>query len=77
MRSRNNNQSDSSLVQEVKVTRINSQVTTNGYKIDGPDPGTMAVNDLDTNVDKCCIGANFTVLQMTLRASGVYPYNSS
>ena len=43
------NHSNDCLVRSVKVKRINSQVTTNGYNIDDSKPGIMAVNGLDTN----------------------------
>ena len=57
----------------VKVKRINSQVTTSGYNIDHPDPGTIAVNELDTSGETCCLGAIFTVLQVKSRTTNVYP----
>ena len=57
LRSRNNNQSSERLVRAVKVKIINSQVTTNGCEIDVPEPGTIAVNEIDTNSDTCCLGA--------------------
>ena len=62
LRSRNNNQSNDCSVRAVKVKRINSQVTSNGYNINDTEPGTMSINEIDTNADKCCLGANFTVL---------------
>ena len=48
-----------------------------GCNIDGPEPGTIAINELDKNSDMCCLEENFTVLQMTLINSNVYPYNTS
>ena len=48
-----------------------------GCDIDGPEPGTIAINELDKNSDMCCLEENFTVLQMTLINSNVYPYNTS
>ena len=71
----NKNQSNERSLHTVKVKRINYQVTTDGYNIDEPEPGTTDVNKLDTNIDTCCLGENFTVLQMTLRNANVYPYN--
>ena len=62
LRSRNNNQYNDRLVRAVNFKRINSQVTTKYYDIDEPEPGTIAINELDTNADMCCIGENFTVL---------------
>ena len=67
-----NNSNDCS-VQAVKFKRINAQVTTGGYDIEEPQPGKISVNELDTNADTCCLGSNFTVLQMTPRTSDVYP----
>ena len=61
----------------VKVRMINSQVTTNGYDIDEPEPGTIAVNEIDTNADTCCLGAKLTILQMTLRTTNVYTCDPS
>ena len=75
--SRNNNQSEYCLVRAVKIDSINSQVTTNVYDIDEPDPGTIAVNELDMNSDKCYLGANFTVFQMTSKIVNVYTYDPS
>ena len=75
--SRNNNHSNACLVHAVKVKRINSQVTSNGYNIDDLKPGTIAVNNLNANADTCCLVSNFTVLQMTSRNSNIYPYYPS
>ena len=60
-------------VRAVKIKRINSQVTTNGYAIYGQDPGTIAFNELDTNLDTCRLGERFTVLRMAFRNDDVYP----
>ena len=49
----------------VKDKRIKSQVTTNGYDIDDPEPGTIAINKIDKNTDTCCLGENFTLLRLT------------
>ena len=65
MRSRENGNDRS--VQAVNVKRINAQVTTGGYYIEGPEPGNIFVNELDTDADTCCLGSNFTVLKMTSR----------
>ena len=65
------------MVRAVKVKRINSQVTTNSYGIDEPEPGTISINDLDTNADICCLRETFTVLRMTSRTANVYPYYTS
>ena len=73
--SRNNNHSNEFSVRALKVKRINSYVTTNGYDIDDPEPGNVSVNELDANADMCCLGANFTVLLMTSITADVYPYN--
>ena len=75
--SRNNNQSSERFVRAVKVKMINSQFTTNGYDIDEPEPGTIAVNEIDTNADTCCLGAKLTILQMTLRTTNVYTCDPS
>ena len=75
LRSRNNDNDRS--VQAVNVKNINAQVTTGGYDIEEPDPGNISVNELDTNADTCCLGSNFTVLQITPRTADVYPYNPS
>ena len=56
----------------VKVKRINFQVTTNGYDIDEPEPGTKAINKIDKNSDTCCLGLNVIVLQMTPRSTNIY-----
>ena len=73
LRPRDNNQSKYRLVHVVKVNMINSQVTRNGYGIDEPEHGTIAVNEINTNADTCCVGANFTVLRMTSRTVNFYP----
>ena len=71
-----NNGNDLS-VRAVNVKKINSQVTTGGYDIEEPEPGNIPINELDKNADTCCIGSNFTVLQMTSRKVDVYPYEPS
>ena len=71
----NNNQSIECLVHVVKVHRTKYQVTTNGYDIDEPETGTIAVNDLNTNSNMCCFRLNFTVLKITFRTTDVYPYD--
>ena len=71
-----NNGNDCS-VKAVNVKNINAQVTTGGYDIEYPEPGNISVNELDTNADTCCLGSNFTVLQMTSRIADVYPYEPS
>ena len=53
LRSINNNHSNDRSVHAVNVKIINSQVTMNSYNIDDPDPGTIAVNEIDTNADMC------------------------
>ena len=73
---RNNNRCNDRLVRAVNVKMINSQVRTNGYNIDEQDPGTIAVNDLDTNADTCYLGETFTVLKTTSRTADVYTYNT-
>ena len=75
MRSRNNSNDRS--VRAVNVKRINAKVTTGGYDVEEPEPGNISVNELDTNVDTCCLGYNFTVLQMTPRTADVYPNDPS
>ena len=75
MRSSNNGNDRSVLA--VNVKRIKTQVTTGGYDIKEPEPGNISVNEIDTNSDTCCFGSNFTVLKMTSRTLGVYPYDPS
>ena len=74
-RSRNNGNDRS--VRAVNFKRINDQNTTRSYDIEEPEPGNFSVNELDTNDDTCCLGSNFTVLQMTSRPLDVYPYDPS
>ena len=56
---------------------INFQVTINGYDIDELDPSTIAVNEVDTNENTCCLGENCTVLWMTSRNANINLYNYS
>ena len=51
--SRNNNQYNNCLVGTVKVNIMNNQVTTIGYNIDDPGPGTISVNELNKNTYTC------------------------
>ena len=74
---RSSNKSNDRSVRAVNVKRINAQVTTGGYDIEEPEPGNISVNELDTNADTCCLGSNFTVLQMTSITADVYPYDPS
>ena len=64
-------------VRAVNGKRINAQVTTGGYDIEEPEPGNISVSDLDMNSDTCCLGSNFTVLQMTSITLDVYLYDPS
>ena len=34
----------------------------------------MAANECDTNVDTCCLGKNFVILEFTQQAANVYAY---
>ena len=61
-------------MRSANVKIINARVTTGGYDIEDPEPGNISVNELDMNADTCCIGSNFTVLQITSRKADVYPY---
>ena len=62
MRSRENGNDLS--VRAVNVKSINAQIKTGGYDIEETEPGNISVNELDMNADTCCLGSNFTVLQM-------------
>ena len=59
-------------VRAVNFKRSNSQVKINSYNIDELEPSVIAVNELNTNTDTCCLGETFTVLRVTSRTTDVY-----
>ena len=75
LRSRNGTNSNRSV--RAIITKIGStNATNNGQLPESPD-GTAANNEMDSNADTCCLGANFKVLNITERTADVYPYNDS
>ena len=54
-----------------------SKAKTDHQSIQEPSPGTIAINESDTNADTCCLGKNFIVQSYTNRTVDVYSYDSS
>ena len=42
-----------------------------------PKPGIIASNECDSNVDTCCLGKNFVILEYSRRVADVYAYGQS
>ena len=59
-------------VTSVKTIRRIESVSENHEQ---PKPGVSAANECDTNVDTCCLGINFIVLEYTTRTADVYAYD--
>ena len=54
-----------------------SKARASHHKVQEPSPGTIAVNESDTNADTCCLGKNFVVQSYTNRTVDVYSYDTS
>ena len=54
-----------------------SQAKSSYTKVQEPAPGTIAINESDTNADTCCLGKNFLVQSYTNRTVDVYSYDTS
>ena len=54
--------------------RISSTSTS---QVNEPKAGTVGKNELESNTDTYCLGANFIILRYTQRIVGVYPYDLS
>ena len=46
-------------------------------KVQEPRPGTIGVNESDTNADTCCLGQNFIPLSYTQRMAEVFAYDQA
>ena len=62
-------------VSAVKTTRIIGSARIEEQE--QPQPNSYADNELDSNADTCCLGANFVILSYTGRTADVYPYEKS
>ena len=54
-----------------------SQAQASYPKVQEPSPGTIAVNESDTNANTCCLGKNFVVQSYTNCTVDVYSYDTS
>ena len=43
------------------------------FQAQQPTPGTVAVNETDSNADTCCLGCNHVVLEHTMKKTDVHP----
>ena len=69
-----------SSVSTVKTTRrstVQAIAATNSKLQKEAKPGTVGINESDSNADTCCLGINFIVLSYTNRTADVYPYDDS
>ena len=54
---------------------LSKQITREANEVPESHAGTVAIIEVNTNADICCLGNNFIPLAYTNRSAVVYPYN--